>query len=61
MGAIQLGLGAITSFIVGVFVKDSLIPMVAVLAITAIGSFIVLNITKGRIKQKNYSAQFGIY
>ncbi len=52
IGAIQLGLGALTSFIVGIFVKDSLIPMVTIFSITAIGSFIVLNISKGRIMQE---------
>lgn len=53
MGDIQLGFGALTSFIVGIFVKDSLIPMVVILAITTIGSFIVLNISKGRILQEH--------
>ena len=52
MGAIQLGLGALTSFVVGVFVKDSLIPMVVILAITAIGSFIVLTISKRKVNVK---------
>lgn len=52
MGAIQLGLGAIASFAVGVFVKDSLIPMVAIMTTTTITAFIILNIGKRFIKHK---------
>ncbi len=52
MGAIQLGLGALTSFLAGRVVKDSLIPMVVILAVTAIGSFLVLNITQNKGKRK---------
>jgi len=52
MGAIQLGLGAIASFAVGVFVKDSVAPMVGIMTCTTIIAFIVLNIGKRFIKQK---------
>lgn len=52
MGAIQLGLGAIASFAVGVFVKDSIIPMVAIMTTTTITAFIILNIGKRFIKEK---------
>jgi DHA1 family bicyclomycin/chloramphenicol resistance-like MFS transporter len=52
MGAIQLGLGALASFAVGVFVKNSVTPMVVIIASTTIIAFIVLNIGKRFIKQK---------
>ncbi len=52
MGAIQLGLGAIASFAVGIFVKDSIIPMVAIMTTTTITAFIILNIGKRFIKEK---------
>ncbi|WP_166924121.1 multidrug effflux MFS transporter [Flavobacterium poyangense] len=52
MGAIQLGLGALASFAIGVFVKDSITPMVAIMTTTTITAFIVLNIGKRFIKEK---------
>ncbi|MFH6988063.1 multidrug effflux MFS transporter [Flavobacterium collinsii] len=52
MGAIQLGLGALASFAVGIFVKNSVAPMVAIMTTTTITAFIVLNIGKRFIKQK---------
>ncbi len=52
MGAIQLGLGALASFAVGVFVKDSVAPMVLIMTVTTIIAFIVLNIGKRFIKEK---------
>ncbi|MBE8724685.1 multidrug effflux MFS transporter [Flavobacterium hungaricum] len=52
MGAIQLGLGALASFAVGVFVKDSVAPMVFIMTTTTIIAFIVLNIGKRFIKNK---------
>ena len=52
MGAIQLGIGALASFAVGVFVKNSVTPMVAIMTTTTITAFIVLNIGKRFIKQK---------
>ncbi|CAD0008653.1 MFS transporter [Flavobacterium chungangense] len=52
MGAIQLGLGALASFAVGIFVKDSVVPMVVIMTATTILAFIILNIGKGFIKQK---------
>ena len=52
MGAIQLGLGALASFAVGVFVKDSVWPMVIIMTSTTIIAFIVLNIGKRFIKDK---------
>ncbi len=51
MGAIQLGFGAFASFLVGVFVKDSITPIVVIIAVTTIAAFIILNI--GKIKIKN--------
>lgn len=52
MGAIQLGLGALASFAVGVFVKNSVAPMVIIMTTTTIIAFIVLNIGKRFIKEK---------
>ena len=52
MGAIQLGLGALVSFSIGVFVKDSVTPMVAIMTATTILAFIILNVGKRFIKQK---------
>jgi len=52
MGAIQLGLGALASFAVGVFVKDSVWPMVIIMTSTTVIAFIVLNIGKRFIKEK---------
>ncbi|WP_029270260.1 multidrug effflux MFS transporter [Flavobacterium sp. KJJ] len=52
MGAIQLGLGALASFAVGVVVKNSVTPMVIIMAATTIIAFIVLNIGKRFIKEK---------
>ncbi|MEP6804002.1 MAG: multidrug effflux MFS transporter [Flavobacterium sp.] len=52
MGAIQLGLGALASFAVGVFVKNSVAPMVFIMAATTIIAFIVLNVGKRFIKEK---------
>ncbi|WP_343694112.1 multidrug effflux MFS transporter [Flavobacterium sp.] len=52
MGAIQLGLGALASFAVGVFVKDSVAPMVLIMTVTTIIAFIVLNIGRRFIKNK---------
>ncbi|WP_269236110.1 multidrug effflux MFS transporter [Flavobacterium flavigenum] len=52
MGAIQLGLGALASFAVGSFVKDSVIPMVVIMTSTTILAFIILNIGIRFIKEK---------
>jgi DHA1 family bicyclomycin/chloramphenicol resistance-like MFS transporter len=38
-GAIQLGMGALASFAVGVFVKDSMIPMVVIMTTTTLAAF----------------------
>ena len=51
MGAIQLGLGALASFAVGVFVKNSITPMVVIMTVTTITAFIILNIGKRTIKK----------
>ncbi|GGF06269.1 multidrug effflux MFS transporter [Flavobacterium limi] len=52
MGAIQLGLGALASFAIGIFVKDSVAPMVLIMTTTTVLAFIILNIGKRFIKQK---------
>ncbi|MBC5841885.1 multidrug effflux MFS transporter [Flavobacterium sp. F-380] len=51
MGALQLGLGALVSFAVGVFVKDSIIPMVIIMTSTTILAFIILNLGRKKIKR----------
>ena len=51
MGAIQLGLGALASFAVGVFVKNSMLPMVMIMAITTILALIILIFGKRNIKK----------
>ena len=51
MGALQLGLGALVSFAVGVFVKDSIIPMVIIMTSTTILAFIILNLGRKKIKK----------
>nr|WP_315215112.1 multidrug effflux MFS transporter [uncultured Flavobacterium sp.] len=51
MGAIQLGLGALASFVVGIFVIDSVVPMVVIMCITTITAFVILNIGKRNIKK----------
>ncbi|WP_264537652.1 multidrug effflux MFS transporter [Flavobacterium sp. N1736] len=52
MGAIQLGLGSLASFAVGIFVKNSVAPMVIIITSTTIIAFIVLNVGKRFIKEK---------
>ncbi|TDO71170.1 DHA1 family bicyclomycin/chloramphenicol resistance-like MFS transporter [Flavobacterium chryseum] len=52
MGAIQLGLGALASFAVGIFVKNSVTPMVLIMTATTIIAFVVLNVGKRSIKEK---------
>jgi DHA1 family bicyclomycin/chloramphenicol resistance-like MFS transporter len=52
MGAIQLGFGALASFAVGMFVKDSMIPMTAIMTASTITALIVLAIGKRTITVK---------
>lgn len=52
MGAIQLGLGALASFAVGIFVIDSVTPMVVIMTSTTIIAFAVLNVGKRFITTK---------
>jgi DHA1 family bicyclomycin/chloramphenicol resistance-like MFS transporter len=53
MGAIQLGLGALASFAVGFFVKDSMVPMVVIMTISTLTALVVLSIGKRKIKIKH--------
>jgi DHA1 family bicyclomycin/chloramphenicol resistance-like MFS transporter len=53
MGAIQLGLGAFASFAVGIFVKDSMVPMVVIMTVSTITALVVLMIGKRTIKIKH--------
>ncbi|UQD57003.1 multidrug effflux MFS transporter [Flavobacterium sp. K5-23] len=52
MGAIQLGFGALASFAVGMFVKDSMIPMTVIMTVSTITALIVLTIGKRTITVK---------
>ncbi|MGM8363478.1 multidrug effflux MFS transporter [Flavobacterium sp. ARAG 55.4] len=51
MGATQLGLGALASFGVGLFVKDSIAPMVMIMTSTTLIALFVLLIGKRKIKK----------
>lgn len=51
MGASQLGIGALVSFVVGVFVKSSMVPMVIIMSSTTCIAFIILIIGKQKIKK----------
>ncbi|RKS94133.1 DHA1 family bicyclomycin/chloramphenicol resistance-like MFS transporter [Flavobacterium limicola] len=51
MGAIQLGLGALASFAVGVFVKNSMLPMVWIMTVSTILALIILILGKRNIKK----------
>jgi DHA1 family bicyclomycin/chloramphenicol resistance-like MFS transporter len=51
MGAIQLGLGALASFVVGVFVKNSILPMVVIMTSTTVLAVVILTIGKRTIKK----------
>lgn len=50
MGAIQLGLGALASFFVGLFVIDSIIPMVVIMVCSTFLAFTILNLGRRKIK-----------
>ena len=49
MGAIQLGLGAVASFAVGIFVKAAILPMVIIMAASTIVALVVLMVGKRTI------------
>lgn len=51
MGAIQLGLGAFASFVVGVFVQNSILPMVIIMTISTILALTILFLGKRSIKK----------
>lgn len=51
MGAIQLGLGAFVSFLVGVFVHNSVVPMVATMTVTTLLALVILIVGKRKIKK----------
>ncbi len=51
MGAIQLGLGGLASFAVGVFVKNSMTPIVVIMTTTTLLAFIILVLGKRTIKK----------
>jgi DHA1 family bicyclomycin/chloramphenicol resistance-like MFS transporter len=49
MGALQLGLGALASMIVGLIVKDSMVPMVAIMASSTLLALLILLIGRRNI------------
>jgi DHA1 family bicyclomycin/chloramphenicol resistance-like MFS transporter len=51
MGAIQLGLGALASFAVGIFVKNSAVPMVVIMTVTTLLALVILILGKRNIKK----------
>ena len=51
LGAMQLGLGALASVAVGIFVKDSMIPMVAIMAVGTVLAILVLIIGRRNIAE----------
>jgi DHA1 family bicyclomycin/chloramphenicol resistance-like MFS transporter len=51
MGAIQLGLGAFASFLVGIFVENTITPIVVIMTLTTIAAFVVLIIGRKKIKE----------
>lgn len=51
MGAIQLGLGALASFAVGVFVKNSMLSMVLMMTVSTVLALIILILGKRNIKK----------
>ncbi|MBF0695684.1 MAG: multidrug effflux MFS transporter [Flavobacterium sp.] len=50
LGALQLGLGALTSIAVGIFVKDSMLPMVIIMASGTVLALIILIVGRRNIK-----------
>ncbi|MDV6166804.1 multidrug effflux MFS transporter [Flavobacterium sp. DG1-102-2] len=49
MGALQLGLGAVASMLVGIFVKTSMVPMILIMTGSTLVAFIILAIGKRNI------------
>jgi len=49
LGALQLGIGAIASMLVGIFVKTSMVPMIAIMAGSTIIALLILLIGKRNI------------
>ena len=51
MGAIQLGLGALVSFAVGIFVDSSVVPMVIIMTSTTLLALLILILGRRKIKK----------
>lgn len=51
MGAIQLGVGALASFVTGFFVKASITPMIVIMTGTTITALVILIIGRQKIKK----------
>lgn len=48
---VQLGLGAFASFAVGIFVKNSMLPMVLIMTVSTVLALIILILGKRNIKK----------
>ena len=53
MGAIQMGLGALASVAVGVFVTDSILPVTMIFIGSSLLALVILNLGKKNIKSEN--------
>ncbi|SHN71434.1 MFS transporter, DHA1 family, bicyclomycin/chloramphenicol resistance protein [Flavobacterium fryxellicola] len=51
MGAIQLGLGAFASFAVGIFVTNSMLPMVLIMTVSTVLALLILILGKRNIRK----------
>jgi DHA1 family bicyclomycin/chloramphenicol resistance-like MFS transporter len=51
MGAIQLGLGAFASFAVGIFLTNSMLPMVMIMTVSTVLALLILILGKRNIKK----------
>lgn len=49
LGALQLGFGALASMAVGIFVKDSMVPMVVIMACSTLLALLILVVGRKRI------------
>jgi DHA1 family bicyclomycin/chloramphenicol resistance-like MFS transporter len=52
LGALQLGLGALASVAVGIFVKDSMVPIVAIMVCGTVLALLILIIGRKKIAQR---------
>jgi DHA1 family bicyclomycin/chloramphenicol resistance-like MFS transporter len=60
MGAIQLGIGAISTALVSILNNGTAMPMAAVMCACAIGSFLVLMIGRRKIRLSRVNEEFAV-